>query len=89
MFNFFTGEPPDYTQIGCSWGGERVTFLPPGLSPPAAEKEGLVFIFFLEKEEMPGARAGSNSEKEWVLTQRQCLVISLKEKHVWGPDCGV
>lgn len=25
---------------------------------------------------MPGARAGSNSEKEQVLTQRQCLVIS-------------
>lgn len=38
---------------------------------------------------MPGARAGSNSEKERVLTQRQCLVIFLKEKHVWGPDCGL
>lgn len=56
-------------QIGCSLG--NLHFLCPSKSCYKVEKEGTVlFCFvFLEKEEMPGAGAGSNSEKLQFITQ--------------------
>lgn len=39
------GEPPDYTQIGSFQGASHIS--PAWAASPAAEKEGLLFIFIL------------------------------------------